>query len=84
MGIMEFSDQEINIIFNGPPGPMPIRFIEIEDADGNSINVGEWARREDDYWSLRIPHPSVKITKLEAEIERLEKHIQKLENAGRV
>jgi len=44
----------INIIFDGPPGPEPGRFVEVETDDGKSINAGEWIEREDGLWSLRI------------------------------
>ena len=47
-------DVPINIIFDGPPGPNAGRFIEVETDDGKSINIGEWKRREDGLWSLRI------------------------------
>jgi hypothetical protein len=44
----------INIVFDGPPGPQPPRFIEVEDDTGRSINVGEWHELRDGYWALRI------------------------------
>ena len=44
----------INIIFDGPPGPTPGRFLEVETDDGKSINIGEWIEREDGLWALRI------------------------------
>jgi hypothetical protein len=49
----------INVIFDGPPGPEGGRFIEIETDDGRSICIGEWSRRHDGNWALRIvalPH----------------------------
>ena len=33
---------KINIVFDGPPGPDPGRFVEVEDTDGNGVGVGEW------------------------------------------
>lgn len=44
----------INIIFDGPPGPVAGRFVEVETDDGKSINAGEWAERTDGLWALRI------------------------------
>ena len=44
----------INIVFDGPPGPESGRFVEVEDADGKSISVGEWTERPDKYWALSI------------------------------
>jgi hypothetical protein len=44
----------IDVVFDGPPGPEPPRFIEVEDEQGRSINFGEWLRRSDGYWVLRF------------------------------
>ena len=44
----------INIIFDGPPGPVPGRFVEVETDDGHSFNAGEWSQRPDGLWALRI------------------------------
>lgn len=43
----------IDIIFDAPPGPESGRFVEVE-RDGKSINAGEWIKRDDGYWALRI------------------------------
>jgi hypothetical protein len=32
-------------------------FIEVEDAHGVSIRVGEWVQRNDGYWVLRMDDP---------------------------
>jgi hypothetical protein len=45
----------IDIVFAGPPSPEGARFVEVEDSRGRSINFGEWVRRPDGYWALRIP-----------------------------
>ena len=45
---------EIRIIFDGPPSHRSGRFVEVEDAEGRSINAGEWRQREDGLWELRI------------------------------
>jgi len=44
----------INIIFDGPPDHDAGRFVEVETDDGKSINVGEWIKREEGVWVLRI------------------------------
>lgn len=45
---------DIDIVFDGPPGPQGPRFVEVEDAQGNSISVGRWIQRPDGYWVLRV------------------------------
>jgi hypothetical protein len=44
----------IDVVFDGPPGHEPGRFVEVEDPNGASIGVGEWIDRGDGYWALRI------------------------------
>jgi hypothetical protein len=44
----------IDIVFDGPPGPESGRFVEVENADGASIRLGEWVHREDGYWVIRF------------------------------
>lgn len=34
--------------------PPTYEFIEIEDENGKSINVGQWRKRDDDYWEIVI------------------------------
>ena len=45
--------KELDIIFDGPPGPEGGRFVEVEDG-GKSVSIGRWFHREDGYWTLRI------------------------------
>ena len=47
--------RQIDVVFDGPPGPNPGRFVEVEDEAGRSIDVGKWVERPDGYWALRIP-----------------------------
>lgn len=47
-------DNAIYIVFDGPPGPVAGRFVEVENAAGASINAGEWVEQPDGYWALRI------------------------------
>jgi len=47
----------IDILFDGPPGPVSGRFVEVESPAGVSIKFGSWVRRDDagdDWWALRI------------------------------
>lgn len=44
----------IDIVFDGPPDHVAPRFIEVEDASGRSISIGEWLQRTDGLWALRI------------------------------
>lgn len=50
------SDQEIRIIFDGPPSHESGRFVEVENVEGCSISIGEWHARDDKLWELRIPN----------------------------
>lgn len=45
---------QIDVLFDGPPGPEGGRFIEAEDSGGRSIRAGEWIRRGDGLWALRL------------------------------
>jgi hypothetical protein len=53
----------LHIVFDGPPGPEGGRFVEVETADGRSQKAGEWHKRADGYWELRI---DALLAKLEA------------------
>ena len=46
--------QAINIVFDGPPGPVSGRFIEVELDDGSGVDAGEWVERADGHWALRV------------------------------
>jgi hypothetical protein len=46
--------QPINVVFDRGPGPEAPRFIDVEDALGRSISVGEWHQGDDGKWPLRI------------------------------
>lgn len=46
--------QAINVIFDGPPAAETGRFVEVEDDTGHSLSIGEWQRRDDGLWALRI------------------------------
>ncbi len=44
----------IDFLCDGPPGPEAGRFVEVEDATGHGINAGEWIKRKDGYYALRV------------------------------
>ena len=45
----------MDIVFDSwPVGHESARFIEVEDANGKSINAGDWIKRKDGYVVLRI------------------------------
>lgn len=46
--------ETIDIVFDGPPSHSSGRFVEVEDASGKSIRVGEWIARPDGLWALRL------------------------------
>lgn len=45
---------KLRIVFDGPPGPVAGRFIECEDAEGQSVRIGEWVQDSDEQWALEI------------------------------
>jgi hypothetical protein len=49
--------RQIDIIFDGPPGPNAGRFVEVEDESGRSVDVGEWVERPDGYWAPGFESP---------------------------
>lgn len=46
-----------DFVCDAPPGPEAGRFVEVEDATGKSIRKGNWIKREDGYWALRVEQP---------------------------
>jgi len=44
----------IDIVFAGAPDPTGAEFVEVEDDHGKAISAGEWSKRQDGYWQLRI------------------------------
>lgn len=57
---------DVDIVFSGPPSqPGGPQFVEVEDAQGNSMSIGRWIQRPDGYWVLRISGVSEVFTKEE-------------------
>ena len=46
---------DVDIVFDGPPDQEAGRFVEVENHEGSSINIGTWVHRPDGFWVLRIP-----------------------------
>lgn len=73
----------IDIVFDGPPAHESGRFIEVEDEQHKSINVGEWIQRPaDGYWVLRLDT----VTIGEARVIQIRKDglVRQFDNATRV
>lgn len=45
----------VDIMFDGPAHKINSHFVEVENDQGASIKIGEWVKRGDGYWVLRIP-----------------------------
>ena len=60
------TSEKIRIVFDGPPGPVGGRFIEVENEYAQSISIGEWVE-EGDLWYLEFSNPA----QLEAELAKL-------------
>lgn len=52
--VFELQPAALFVIFDGPPGPVSGRFVEVETEAGVSLRAGEWIERPDGYWALRI------------------------------
>lgn len=49
--------RHVDLVFDGPPGPLAPAFVDVEDDQGRSIRYGEWIERPDGMWALRMPAP---------------------------
>lgn len=61
-----------DVVFDGPPGKVSGRFVEVENAAGHSIgSVGEWVDRGDGTWALRIDatHPLERMLREQRELQ---------------
>lgn len=57
------TEDPICVVFDGPPSHESGRFVEVEDAKGQSQKVGEWKERNDGFWTLG---PFVQADQLDA------------------
>ena len=76
--------EHVDIVFDGPPGPEGNRFIEVEDASGRSIALGEWIERQDRRWVLRItaadfqkPRRIVDVAEVQAALDRVAERVRR-------
>lgn len=44
----------IDIVFDGPPGPVAGRFVEVEDENRRGLSFATWMQRDDGFWVLRF------------------------------
>lgn len=45
----------VDIVFTAPPGPSnECVFVEVEDQDGHSVQLGKWVERPDGTTALRV------------------------------
>lgn len=74
----------IDVVFDGPPSHKPAGFVEVEDATGKSVRVGEWLDRPDGLVALRLPLQRGTHALREAgpAIENLRNHQRQLDGDG--
>lgn len=52
---MSHEIEQVDFVFDGPPGPELPRLIEVEQTEGRrSVTVGDWLQRPDGRWVLRV------------------------------
>ncbi len=44
----------IDIVFDGPPAIQMPRLVEVENAEGYSVSIGQWVKKPNGRWALRI------------------------------
>lgn len=53
---------KVHVLFDGPPGPEPGRFVEVETPEGRSLRVGQWIDKGGGLWALAldviVDHPA--------------------------
>ena len=49
----------VDIVFDGPPDPEAGRFVEVENADGSGVKLGNWVERGDGHWALRVTREDI-------------------------
>ena len=47
------SEAFLDVVFDGPPGPISGRFVDVENESGQSVNAGQWIERPDGLWALK-------------------------------
>ena len=65
---MSKKQEPVYIVFDGLPGPDYGRFVEVETADGRSVQVGEWHEEANGYWRLGPFLPAVQFVMSEIKL----------------
>jgi len=68
------NDEAIYVVFDGSPAPDG-PFVEVENAKGESVGLGRWAKRDDGLWALRIPTKAETDALLASRLARLVERI---------
>lgn len=76
--------EHLDILFDGPPSHESGRFVDVVDADGKGVKIGEWMQAPDGaMWALRIPDPRpAPVTTLGEARKTLADAINTLRDAG--
>lgn len=70
----------VDIVFDGPPGPDGPRFVEVENAKGQSIKFGEWVKRDDGFTVLRFRNPD-QMARLLTTLREVETYLEERQDA---
>jgi len=57
--------EPLYVIFDGPPSHESGRFVEVETADGKSVNAGTWENHSGKYWRLGPLYREPQASRLE-------------------
>ena len=62
-------DEKIRIVFDGPPGPVCGRFVEVENEHGEGMSLGEW-KQEGEFWYLEFDDTRPKLASARAIMQK--------------
>ncbi len=48
------TSETVHVVFDGPPGPVAGRFVELETPEGVGLSRGKWVDRGDGMWALEL------------------------------
>ena len=57
--------EKIRIVFDGPPGPVSGRFIEVENEHGEGMSLGGW-KEDGEFWYLEFDDTRPKLASARA------------------
>lgn len=75
----EAAVKELHFVLDGPPSHESGRFVEVEDENGKSVNVGRWEQRGN-YWHLIVTAPPTGVREGDAELLAALRKAANLEN----